>query len=60
MQAILTRIGNWPESAQEIVGRPGVRSVSFIRFPYRLFYRVIAERIEVLHVHHSARDLPDA
>jgi hypothetical protein len=30
--------------------------VPFIRYPYKLFYRVLADRIEALHVYHSARD----
>ena len=56
LRAIVTRIGTWPESAQEVEQRGSVRSVPFIRYPYRLFYRVQADRIEVLHLHHSARD----
>lgn len=56
LRTIVTRIGTWPESAQEVVQRPGIRSVPFIRYPYRLFYRVLPDRVEVLHVHHSARD----
>lgn len=58
LHAIVTRIGSWPDSAQEVTDRPGVRSVPFIRYPYRLFYlyRVVPGRVEVLHVHHSSRD----
>lgn len=56
LRTIVTRIGTWPESAQEIDQRQTVRSVPFIRYPYRLFYRVLPGRVEVLHVHHSARD----
>jgi toxin ParE1/3/4 len=52
----VTRIGTRPQSAQEVVQRPGIRSVPFIRYPYKIFYRVSSDRIEVLHVHHSARD----
>jgi toxin ParE1/3/4 len=37
LKAVATRIGAWPESAQEVAQRPGVRSVPFIRYPYRLF-----------------------
>jgi plasmid stabilization system protein ParE len=59
LRTIITRIGTWPESAQEVEQHPTIRSVPFIRYPYRLFYRVFAERVEVLHIHHSARaDLP--
>lgn len=46
------RVGNWPERAQEVLQRPGIRSVPFIRYPYKLFYRVLPDRIEILHVHH--------
>lgn len=56
LRSIITRIGTWPESAPEVAQRPGVRSIVFIRYPYRLFYRVIPERVEVLHIRHSARD----
>ena len=51
----MTRIGNWPESAQEVEQRPNIRSVPFIRYPYKIFYQVLQDRVEILHVHHSAR-----
>jgi hypothetical protein len=25
------------------------------RYPYKIFYRVIADTIEILHIHHAAR-----
>ena len=56
LRAIVMRIGSWPESAQEVVQRPYIRSVPFIRYPYKIFYRVLSDRVEILHVHHSARD----
>lgn len=56
LRTIVMRVGNWPESTQEVLQRPGIRSVPFIRYPYKLFYRVLPDRIEILHLHHSARD----
>ena len=56
LRTIITRIAAWPESAQEVEQRPDIRSVPFIRYPYRVFYRVWPDRVEVLHIHHSARD----
>lgn len=56
LRAIVTRIGTWPESAQEVMQRTGVRCVPFIRYPYRVFYQVLADRVEVLHIQHGARD----
>lgn len=55
LRTVVTRIGTWPQSAQEVVQRPNIRSVPFIRYPYKIFYRVLSDRVEVLHVHHSAR-----
>lgn len=56
LRAIVMRIATWPESAQEVLQKPGIRSVPFLRYPYRLFYRVVADRVEVLYVHHAARE----
>ena len=56
LRTIVTRIGAWPESAQEVEQRPGIRSVPFIRYPYKILYRILPDRIEVLHIHHSARE----
>jgi toxin ParE1/3/4 len=55
LRTIVTRIGSWPESAQEVEQRPNIRSVPFIRYPYKIFYQVLQDRVEILHVHHSAR-----
>jgi toxin ParE1/3/4 len=52
------RIGQWPESAQEVEQRPGIRAVPFIRYPYRLFYQVTSEAVEILHIRHTARQAP--
>lgn len=56
LQTIVRRIGEWPESAQKVDRRPDVCSIPFIRYPYRLFYRVSQNRVEILHIHHSARN----
>jgi toxin ParE1/3/4 len=52
------RIDKWPQSAEAVVQRPMVRAVPFIRYPYRLFYQVTGEAVEVLHIHHAARSPP--
>jgi toxin ParE1/3/4 len=53
---VLVRIEQWPESAREVGQRPGTRVVPLIRYPYKIFYRIVGERIEILHIHHAARD----
>jgi plasmid stabilization system protein ParE len=55
LDAVMARIGRWPESAQEVEQRPGVRTVPLIRYPYRVFYQVTTAAVEILHIHHAAR-----
>jgi plasmid stabilization system protein ParE len=55
VRATVERIERWPESARRVEERPSVRVVPLIRYPYRIFYRITADRIEILHVHHGAR-----
>lgn len=56
LHAVLERIARWPESAQEVSDRPGVRVVPLIRYPYKVFYWVANDAIEILHIHHAARE----
>jgi hypothetical protein len=36
--------------------RPDVRVAPLGRFPYKIFCRVRDETIEILHIHHTARE----
>ena len=54
--AVVARVARWPESAQEVAERPGVRVVPLIRYPYKIFYQISGETIEILYVHHAARE----
>lgn len=58
LAAVILRIGRWPESAQEVEQRTGVRVVPLIRYPYKIFYRVTTAAVEILHVHHAASAQP--
>jgi len=55
VRAVVARIVKWPESARLVYDRPGVRVVPLIRYPFRIYYRVARDRIEILHVHHTSR-----
>jgi toxin ParE1/3/4 len=37
LRTVITRIGAWPESAEEVDERPGVRVVPLVRYPYKVF-----------------------
>jgi plasmid stabilization system protein ParE len=56
IRGVVERIAQWPESAREVDQRPGTRVVPLIRYPYKIFYRIAGDRIEILHIHHAARD----
>ena len=55
LTAIERRIVEFPLSASEVEQRPNVRVVAFVDFPYRLFYRVESDAIEVLAIRHTSR-----
>jgi len=55
IRQVVSIIERWPESAPRSGNRPGVRVASIGKYPYRIFYRVAGDRIEILHIHHAAR-----
>jgi toxin ParE1/3/4 len=55
IRRVVAHIARWPASARRASGRPEVRVVPLGRYPYKIFYRVAADTVEILHIHHSAR-----
>jgi toxin ParE1/3/4 len=55
IRSVVARIGRWPESARHVEQRPDVRVVPLLRYPYRLFYTIREGSVEMLHIHHTAR-----
>lgn len=55
IRTVIAWIGRWPESARRSAKRPGVRIVPVGRYPYRIFYRITDDAVEILHIHHTAR-----
>jgi hypothetical protein len=58
LRSVIARIAEWPDSALEVIGRPGIRVVPLIRYPYKVFYRRTDEIVEILYIHHAAQDEP--
>jgi toxin ParE1/3/4 len=56
LHAVVARIAKWPESAQEVAERSGVRMAPLIRYPYKIFYRISNDTVEILHIYHAARE----
>jgi toxin ParE1/3/4 len=55
IRSVVADLARWPESARRSAKRPGVRVASLGRYPYRIFYRVNDDSVEILHIHHTAR-----
>jgi plasmid stabilization system protein ParE len=55
IRAVVARIARWPQSSRRAAGRPGVRVAPLGRYPYRIFYRLTGDTIEILHIHHAAQ-----
>ena len=52
---VVAHIAAHPESAAPVVQRPGMRVAPLIRYPYRIFYRVLEDRVRIVHIRHTSR-----
>jgi plasmid stabilization system protein ParE len=55
LQEVITQIAVAPESAPRVDRRPGMRVVSLVRYPFKIFYRITGDTVRIVHVRHSAR-----
>ena len=55
LREILDHVATYPEAAEQISERPGVHVVPLVRYPYKIFYRVLKDRIRILHIRHTSR-----
>jgi toxin ParE1/3/4 len=55
LRSVITRIGAWPKSAPEVKDRPGVHMVPLIRYPYKIFYRIQNDAVEILYIQQASR-----
>jgi len=53
---VVAHIEEWPLNARMLNGQPDVRIVPLLRYPYKIFYRIADGRIDILHIHHTARE----
>jgi plasmid stabilization system protein ParE len=52
---VVDQISETPEIAGQMAGRPGVHVVALVRHPYKIFYRVLDDRVRILHIRHTSR-----
>ena len=55
LRIVVAHVARWPQSMRASAYRDGVRVAPLGRYPYKIFYRVHDDAIEILHIHHAAR-----
>ena len=52
---VIDRISRAPEAAPRVSRRSAVRAVTVVRYPFRIFYRVRSDTVDILHIRHTSR-----
>jgi plasmid stabilization system protein ParE len=56
IRKVVEQIGDAPESAPRVVQRPGMRVLPLVRYPFKIFYRIIdSDTVRIAHIRHAAR-----
>ena len=55
IDSVLARLQDWPESARRVTQRTNIRVAPLVRYPYRIFYRITNDAIEIVHIRHTSR-----
>jgi plasmid stabilization system protein ParE len=55
IRAVLDRLQQWPESSPRVTQQTDIRVAPLIQFPYRIFYRITDDTVEIVHVSHTSR-----
>ncbi len=58
LDRVVRRISLYPEGAQAVAERPGVRRIPLVRYPFILFYKVENGEAIILRIVHGAMDRP--
>jgi plasmid stabilization system protein ParE len=52
---VIDRICRVPEAAPRVSQRSRIRVVAVVRYPFRIFYRVRDDTVDILHIRHTSR-----
>lgn len=56
LRMVEEQITMWPRSGAIADRADDLRVVPMVRYPFKLFYMIARDRIEVVHLYHAARD----
>jgi toxin ParE1/3/4 len=54
----LDHIARHPQAAEEVTQRPGIRRLPIGRYPYVVYFEIVAGEVTVLRILHGARRAP--
>jgi plasmid stabilization system protein ParE len=55
LEDVIDRIRHTPQAAPKVSQRSQVRVAAVVRYPFRIFYRVRDDTIDILHIRHTSR-----
>jgi plasmid stabilization system protein ParE len=55
IRKVVARIAEHPETRHLSLNAPACAVVPLIRYPYKIFFRVLEGRVRILHIRHTAR-----
>ena len=55
IEHVINLVAEHPHSAPRVLERREVRVALVLRYPYKVFYRIRGDAIEILHIRHTAR-----
>ena len=55
LSEVIDRICRAPKAAPRVSQRSQIRVVAVIRYPFRIFYRVHDDTVDILHIRHTSR-----
>jgi toxin ParE1/3/4 len=57
IREIIAYIREHPEGRPSVIERPGVHVAALVRYPYKIFYRILGDRVRILHIRHTSRQV---
>jgi toxin ParE1/3/4 len=55
IRQVVTRIARAPRTGRPVVQRPGTHVVLLLRYPYKIFYRILGDATRIVHIRHTSR-----
>jgi toxin ParE1/3/4 len=57
IREIIAQLSEYPKGRPQVIERPGVYVAALVRYPYKIFYRIFGDRVKILHIRHTSREL---